>query len=212
MEEIVYKHLPMVYANINYKTIMLREAFKIMPVLETIGSGKLDGYEYKITNKNGLYPTAYIKIKESQFLNKNDLEEYIEVHGGITYSEKEDDGYWIGWDYVHTGDYFALFPNKKNKKWTTDEILEHCKDVVKQLKGYKPDIEILNVEWFSDIGIVTIDNGFEVKTYMKQVRGLDEKEDIKSIISLGYKVYPSQLEKILSFYKKDKPADKSKEN
>lgn len=66
------------------------------------------------------------------------------------------------------------------------------------------NIKILNVQWFCNVGIVTIDNGFEVKTYIKQVDGFNEKQDIQEIISLGFKIYPEQLEKILSFYKEVK--------
>ena len=63
-------------------------------------------------------------------------------------------------------------------------------------------MKILNVQWFNDIGIVTIENGFEIKTYIKKVDGFNEKDDIQQIISWGYKIYPVQLEKILSFYEK----------
>lgn len=66
-------------------------------------------------------------------------------------------------------------------------------------------MKILNVEWFNNVGVVTIDNGFEIKTYIKAVRGFNQKEDIQDIVSLGFKIYPEQLEKILRFYKnKDK--------
>lgn len=64
-------------------------------------------------------------------------------------------------------------------------------------------MKILNVQWFNNVGIVTIDNGFEIKTYINAVKGFNEKEDIQEIISLGFKVYPEQLEKILSFYKEE---------
>lgn len=63
------------------------------------------------------------------------------------------------------------------------------------------DVKVLNVQWIYNMDIVTIDNGYEVKTYIKQVRGLNEKEDIQDVIEYGYKIYPEQLERILSFYK-----------
>ena len=63
------------------------------------------------------------------------------------------------------------------------------------------DVKVLNVQWFNDIGMVTIDNGYEVKTYIKKVNGINEDYDIENIIDYGFKVYPDQLEKILSFYK-----------
>ena len=63
------------------------------------------------------------------------------------------------------------------------------------------NVKILNVQWFNDIGVVTIDNGYEIKTYIKKVNGINEDYDILDIIDYGVKVYPDQLEKILSFYK-----------
>ena len=63
------------------------------------------------------------------------------------------------------------------------------------------EIKILNVQWFNDIGMVTIDNGYEIKTYIKKVKCLDEKEDIQDIINTGYKVYPVQLERIVNLHK-----------
>lgn len=61
-------------------------------------------------------------------------------------------------------------------------------------------MKILNVMWVYNIGIVTIDNGFEVKTYIKKVDCKNEQQDIRDVIDLGYKIYPEQLKKILSFY------------
>lgn len=65
------------------------------------------------------------------------------------------------------------------------------------------NIKILNVTWVCDIGIVTIHNGHEVKTYMKKVSGLNEEKDIEEVISLGYRVYPSLLKQILNCYEKE---------
>ena len=62
-------------------------------------------------------------------------------------------------------------------------------------------MKILNIQWFNNVGIITIDNGFEIKTYIKAVKGFNEREDIQDIINLGFKIYPEQIEKILSFYK-----------
>lgn len=66
------------------------------------------------------------------------------------------------------------------------------------------NVKILNVQWFNDIGMVTIDNGYEVKTYIKKVNGINEDYDILDILDYGVKVYPEQLERILSFYKTEK--------
>ena len=64
-------------------------------------------------------------------------------------------------------------------------------------------MKILNVEQFNNVGIVTIDNGFEIKTYIKEIDGFNEEGDIQNIIMSGFKIYPSQLKKILSFYKEE---------
>lgn len=124
-EEIIFTHLPMIYGEVVQEKI--------------IGNGKIDGYEYKIKNILGLHPTAYIKLDETHPLYKehyNDID--IDVHGGLTYSGMEDDGYWIGWDYAHCYDYvWGISFVEFQRQWTTDEILEHCKDVVRQLKEFE---------------------------------------------------------------------------
>lgn len=62
------------------------------------------------------------------------------------------------------------------------------------------NVKILNVQWFNDVGIVTIDNGYEIKTYVKKVSGCNENQDIQEVIQLGFKIYPQQLKQILKFY------------
>ncbi len=60
--------------------------------------------------------------------------------------------------------------------------------------------EVLNVKWFNDVGIVTIFNGREVRTYIKKVEGKNEQNDIRDIISWGSRIYPETLKEILAFY------------
>lgn len=60
--------------------------------------------------------------------------------------------------------------------------------------------EVLNVKWFNDVGIVTIFNGREVRTYIKKVEGKNEQDDIRDIISWGSRIYPETLKEILAFY------------
>lgn len=118
-EKVIFTHLPMNYGR-EYPDI--------------IGEGKIDGYAYKIKNIKGSHPTAYVKLPlDHVFFDKfyDDIPVY--VHGGLTYSEKEEDGYWIGWDYAHCGDYTSDYVFG-DKQWTTDEILDHVEDVIKQLK------------------------------------------------------------------------------
>ena len=60
--------------------------------------------------------------------------------------------------------------------------------------------EVLNVKWFNDVGVVTIFNGREVRTYVKKVEGRNEQDDIRDIISWGSRIYPETLKEILAFY------------
>ena len=60
--------------------------------------------------------------------------------------------------------------------------------------------EVLDVRWFNDVGIVTITNGIEERTYIKKVEGKNEKDDIRDIISWGSRIYPETLREILALY------------
>ena len=71
------------------------------------------------------------------------------MHGGITYSEdglyiKDGqiiDGWFIGWDYAHCGDYMGYYEKIPGslrlgeKKWTTEEIRENVQEVCYQLRN-----------------------------------------------------------------------------
>ena len=57
--------------------------------------------------------------------------------------------------------------------------------------------KILNVQWFDCVGLVTIDDGYEIKTYCKRVNKIDEEQDIQDILKYGNRVFPAQLKTIL---------------
>lgn len=112
---------------------------------------KFENYEIFIMNL-GTHPTAYIKVPETHpFYGKdyNEVEiEDIEVHGGITYCDdhlfisdtEEVNGWFIGWDYAHAGDFFKTDYEPlrgfrgDDKKWTTEEIIAECLIVIAQLR------------------------------------------------------------------------------
>ena len=115
--------------------------------------GEYRGYEYHILDL-GTHPTAYVKIPEGHPLYKKDWMDWkhpvayeIEVHGGITYSRDylyckgtNLDGWWIGWDYAHWGDYAgddSELMNLLTKRWTTEEILTDVTSVIDQCLGVK---------------------------------------------------------------------------
>ena len=110
---------------------------------EQIAGGTYKNFDYYVLNLK-THPTAYVDVSDSP-LNGVCYEDIdISCHGGITYSESilktvDKKGWFIGWDYVHYGDYMAygyaainnMFPN--DKKWTTEEIVEECKNVIDQI-------------------------------------------------------------------------------
>ena len=112
---------------------------------EILDTGWCEGFLYYILNL-GTHPTAYIRIpKEHKYYKEENI--YLDVHGGITFSNMgicvKDvilEGYWIGWDYGHFGDYAGyeeMYPKEfrtGGKKWTTEEIKEEVIAACKQLK------------------------------------------------------------------------------
>lgn len=118
---------------------------------EILDAGIIDGYSYAIVNISGTHPCCYVRLSEDSKLRKifaknKDYEEfydYADVHGGFTFGCDHDiphpgmtAGCWLGWDYAHYGDYiyFHDYPQKdEGKKWTTEELIEDCKNCIKEL-------------------------------------------------------------------------------
>jgi len=94
----------------------------------------------------GTHPVAYVGLPENHILAGFDYGDLsiISVHGGFTFSSKGDGVYlpkgywWYGWDYAHPFDWKGYYDENNElakicKKWTTREIYEDAKDVVRQL-------------------------------------------------------------------------------
>ncbi len=101
-----------------------------------IYSGEFDGMAWQIFINDGNYPTAYIG-EQTLKVSAEILEREIQVHGGITCipmnDEHDKDGYqWIGWDYMHNGDYSDLHPN--GTKYTYENVLNDIKSVIRQYR------------------------------------------------------------------------------
>ena len=114
---------------------------------EVLDTGYCLGFLYYIMNL-GTHPTAYIKIpKDHKYYGKDMGEIDLDVNGGVTYSNEElnisenerIEGWFIGWDYAHYGDYTGLelmVPKQYRtggKKWTTKEIYEEVRQACYQL-------------------------------------------------------------------------------
>ena len=128
--------LPMIYG----KHLPLGECI----VLE---QNTYQGYEYVVVSYGG-HPCAYVRIPENHPLYNdvvNDGHDYLNIscHGGLTFDGTPicvTDGYWIGWDYAHYGDYIGYADttfNVESKKWSTEEMIDECIDVIGQLMEYE---------------------------------------------------------------------------
>lgn len=125
------------------------------------GSGKTEllfattfnDVDVAIMNIRGTHPCAYIRIPDERLKNleENGLDYYnydnwnALVHGGFAYCGKKPhkslrDGFWLGWDYAHLGDYYYMPPSPygswhdTEKKWTTEEILKEAALVILTLE------------------------------------------------------------------------------
>lgn len=119
-----------------------------------LARGKYEGYPFIVLSL-GTHPTAYVCLpKGHPYFGKDYDFPDIDVHGGFTYANNEvakstiKDRWWLGWDYAHVGDYMGYYSpggpldefyekhgHDKDKRWTRDEIVEHAKDVIRQLKA-----------------------------------------------------------------------------
>ena len=113
-------------------------------VIDMLDKGIYKGYHYAIVSF-GSHPCAYIELPKGHKYYGKDYDDIpIDCHGGLTYSREgilpssndyHKDGYWIGWDYAHLGDYCGWLNvfDSTGKKWTTEEILQEVKEVIEQL-------------------------------------------------------------------------------
>jgi len=112
----------------------------VRPLYYPLARGWIDDYEFEVINY-GSHPCAYVKVPKHHpfsFHEYSEIESEISVHGGLSYSGErgEHNGWWFGWDYAHYEDYQAiLLIEMDGKKWTTQEIVDECLDVISQFKA-----------------------------------------------------------------------------
>lgn len=109
---------------------------------EQIAKGNYNGFDYYVLNL-GTHPCAYIDVTDTKLKNINYEDIDIDCHCGLTYSRKylltvDKEGWFIGWDYAHCGDFAGYYTALDGslyhlKKWTTQEIVNECKNVIDQL-------------------------------------------------------------------------------
>lgn len=114
-----------------------------LPGYETLAEGKDGGYKWKVLSL-GSHPCGYVSVpKNHPFYGKSywDIEDKIEVHGGLTFSGKLHgfEGLWFGWDYAHAGDYtyMPIYVSITDKRWTTQEVVDECLRVIEQFRSFE---------------------------------------------------------------------------
>lgn len=129
---------------------MKQMIYKVIREIEILDEGYIDNFHYCVVSL-GTHPCAYVELpKEHKYYGRYYDDIDIVCHGGLTYcsdqgiitktNENHKDGYWIGWDYAHYGDYAGyetMYPIELmsgGKRWTTEEILADVEDVVRQLR------------------------------------------------------------------------------
>lgn len=136
-------------------TLFKEMVYQAQPSHEVLVDDAYKGYRYLIISY-GQYPCAYVVLESWHpcYMEKYDSLDIL-CHGGLTYSEfglrapKKrgkaqkviSNNFWaIGWDYGHWSDFLGHYIECeetdiliKNKKWTTQEIVEEAKSVIEQL-------------------------------------------------------------------------------
>jgi len=142
----------------NTRNYLLTEWLKIKEEAKIIKKFKAHGFECLICVIRNWY-TAYVGIPKGHPFYKKDYEyinQFVSVHGGLTFSEKrvldyEKKGiWWIGFDCAHLGDvcvgkHIPSSPSRKElkdlekkykpffKKWTLKDVEKEVRHLAKQL-------------------------------------------------------------------------------
>lgn len=110
------------------------------PQFERIVDAEYKGYRFYILWYRN-HPNAYVSIPKTHPWYLKGYNELPNpggvVHGGWTFSDKNvgapynlADGWYIGWDYAHIGDYIKGNDTNYDRTWTTADIVEECHKVI----------------------------------------------------------------------------------
>lgn len=109
---------------------------------EVLHQGTYLGYKFFIISY-GTHPCAYVENKDGYVDYECEKLLNVDVHGGFTFLGEKCGVECLGWDYNHYGDfssYTSLLFDCDDKKWTTEEIYEEVKRVIKQLIELKEEL------------------------------------------------------------------------
>lgn len=118
---------------------MKKMIYKPNREIELLDRGIYKEHEYFAVSL-GTHPCGYIKLRSWEL---PEIAENVCCHGGITYNrnylvlpEGEIGGNFIGWDYAHYMDYAGYNEElgyTDGKRYTTEEIVSECFEVIDQL-------------------------------------------------------------------------------
>lgn len=112
------------------------------------------GFNWRVLHNDMGFRCGYIKIPETHPWYQKGYDDIdASVHGGLTYSEMEDDGHWIGFDCAHCDDApdpnLPALNNLASEIWTegtvrSQEYVEaECKSLCEQACA----ASAIKVEW-----------------------------------------------------------------
>ena len=102
-----------------------KDEFKKYTIFEDTHQGCL--FRIKLFDQtNSNHYCGYVRLPEdSEYVGQHYDDIPIKVHGGLTFAEFVGNEFWIGWDYLHSGD--------KNKNFELIDIIKGCCSVIMQL-------------------------------------------------------------------------------
>jgi hypothetical protein len=109
---------------------------QMYPLDETIYY--INGYIVFIRRGNGDVNNGYVLLPlNHQYENMDYNDIPVTVHGGLTYKAKEEDGWVIGFDTGHRGDFVPNIPGNNDEPdsyyWTHEDVLIELVDLIDQL-------------------------------------------------------------------------------
>lgn len=84
----------------------------------------------------GTHPCCYVELPGGSPYYEKDYDDIpVSCHGGLTFCGPKDFanfGWCIGWDFAHYDDFYGI-GGAHGHKWTTEELLDECINVIDQL-------------------------------------------------------------------------------
>ena len=121
-----------------------------------LAEGRHLGYRYEVISYM-THPCCYIQITnpEHPWYRRQYERMELDISGTLSYSRRylkipdengeyqNDDGWWIGWDYMRTGYHNFGIPKDEmspvqkeiaaRHAWTTDELIQECENAITQI-------------------------------------------------------------------------------